>query len=270
MNSRLLDSIRRGRPIVGVSHVIQDESVTETLRDVDLDFLLIDMQHVAVTIETLQRTLVALQPTELSVLVRPLENDSAMIGQVLDVGADGVILPMVNTADDARRAVAAVRYPPMGIRSWGPRRAARLHGGAEAYARESDDSVVVIIQVETEEAIRNLDDILSVPGLSGVMIGPADLAISLGYMHDRTNTQVHEAIHGVLDRCRERGVPFGFFAGSVEDGVYWMERGGLILTCASDTSFVGRGMAEMSAQIAAARTSASERPAAGADAPGEV
>lgn len=267
MKSRLLDSIRRGRPIVGVSHVIQDESVTETLRDVDLDFLLLDMQHVAVTIETLQRTLVALQPTELSVLVRPLENDAAMIGQILDVGADGVILPMVNTADDARRAVAAVRYPPRGTRSWGPRRAARLHGGPEAYARESDDNVVVIIQVETEEAIGNLDDILSVPGLSGVMIGPADLAISLGYMHDRTNAGVQEVMHGVLDRCRERGVPFGFFASSVEDGISWMERGGLILTCASDTSFVARGMAEMSAQIASARTRTPERPTAGA---GEV
>lgn len=270
MKSRLLDSIRRGRPIVGVSHVIQDESVTETLRDVDLDFLLLDMQHIAVTIETLQRTLVALQPTELSVLVRPLGNDAAMIGQVLDVGADGVILPMVNTGDDARRAVAAVRYPPHGIRSWGPRRAARLHGGPEAYARESDDNVVVITQVETAEAIRNLDDILSVPGLTGVMIGPTDLAISLGYMHDRTNSRVHEAIQGVLDRCRDRGVPFGFFASSVEDGIYWMERGGLILTCASDTSFVVRGMAEMSAQIATARKQAPERPTARADAPEEV
>lgn len=260
MKSRLLASLQEGRPIVGVSHVIQDESVTETLRDVDLDFLLIDMQHVAVTIETLQRTLVALQPTELSVLVRPLTNDTATIGQVLDVGADGVILPMVNTADDARRAVAAVKYPPKGIRSWGPRRAARLHGGAEAYSRDADDSVVVITQVETEEAVSNLEDILSVPGLSGVMIGPADLAISFGYMHDRTCSRVQDIVQGVLDRCLERGVPFGFFASSVEDGVHWMERGGLILSCSSDTSFVAQGMVQMSAQIAAARERSPNRP----------
>lgn len=253
MKSRLLNSIQRGRPIVGVSHVIQDESVTETLRDVDLDFLLIDMQHIAITIETVQRTLIALQPTEMSVLVRPLRNDEAMIGQVLDVGADGVIVPMVNTGDDARRAVAAVRYPPHGTRSWGPRRAARVHGGAEAYARDADDSVVVITQVETAEAIKNLDDILSVPGLSGVMIGPTDLAISLGYMHDCTNARVQDTIQSVLDRCRERAVPFGFFASSVEDGVYWMERGGMILTCSSDTTFVAQGMTQMSAQIAAVR-----------------
>lgn len=253
MKSRLLDSIQRGRPVVGVSHVIQDESVTETLRDIDLDFIFIDMQHIAITIETLQRTLVALQPTKLSVLVRPLQNDTALIGAVLDAGADGVIVPMVNTADDARRAVAAVRYPPHGIRSWGPRRAARLHGGAEAYAREADDNMVVITQVETGEAVENLEEILSVPGLSGVMIGPTDLAISLGYMQDRTPSRVLETIQGVLNRCREREVPFGFFAGSVEEGMHWMERGGLILSCSSDTTFVAEGMSAMSAQIAHAR-----------------
>lgn len=263
MKSRLLTSIQQGRPIVGVSHVIQDESVTETLRGVDLDFLLIDMQHVAITIETLQRTLIALQPTDLSVLVRPLQNDAAVIGQVLDVGADGVIVPMVNTAEDARRAVAAVRYPPNGIRSWGPRRAARIHGGPDAYARDADDSVVVITQVETAEAIANLDQILAVPGLSGIMIGPADLGISLGHLRDRTHAVVQDAISMVLDRCRERDVPFGFFASSVEEGLYWMERGGLILSCSSDTTFVAQGIAAMSAQIADARDARSPTPEAG-------
>lgn len=256
MKNRLLTSIRAGRPVVGCSHVIQDESVTETLREVALDFLFIDMQHVAITVETLQRTLIALQPTALSVLVRPLSNDAAVIGQILDAGADGVIVPMVNTVDDARRAVAAVRYPPHGTRSWGPRRAARLHGGAEAYAREAGGSVAVFTQVETAQALGNLDEILSVPGLDGVLIGPADLAISLGHMHDRTHQHVLDAMQGVLDRCLQRGMPFGFFCATVEDGIDWMERGALILTCSSDTAFVAQGMAQMSTQIAAARGNA--------------
>lgn len=253
MKSRLLTSIRQSRPVVGISHVIQDESVTETLRDTDLDFLFIDMQHIAITLETLQRTLIAIQPTTTSVLVRPPSNDPVAIGQILDTGADGVIVPMVNTADDARRAVAAVRYPPIGTRSWGPRRAARLHGGPEEYARGADDNAVIITQVETEEAVKNLDDILSVPGLTGIMIGPADLAISMGYMHDRSNQRVLDTMHSVLDRCLEHGVPFGYFAATVEDGVDWMQRGGLILTCSSDTAFVAQGVAQMSARIATAR-----------------
>lgn len=253
LTSRLLTSIHQGRPVVGCAHMIRDEAVTESLRDVDVDFLLVDMQHVATSIETLQLALIALQPTDLSVLVRSHWNDQATIGQILDVGAAGVIVPMVNTDEDARRAVAAARYPPDGSRSWGPRRVARFHGDAEGYARDANDNVVVITQIETQEAIENLDAILSVPGLSGVMVGPADLAISLGYMHDRDNSVVQDAIQAVLDRCLEVGVPFGFFAGTVERALHWMERGALILNCSSDASFVYQGFAQVSAEVAAAR-----------------
>lgn len=253
LTSPLLTSLRQKRPVVGCAHVIQDESITETLRDVDLDFLLIDMQHVAITVETLQRTLIALQPTRLSVLVRPVCNDSTAIGQILDAGADGVIVPMVNTADDARRAVAAAKYPPEGTRSWGSRRAARSYDSAESYARDANDNAVVITQVETDEAIRNLDDILSVPDLSGVMVGPTDLAISLGYMHDRQNSAVTDTIQRVLDRCLERDVPFGFFAASPQSGLPWISRGGLILNCSSDAAFVSQGVTRLVDEVAAAR-----------------
>lgn len=256
--SGLLTALQQGRPVVGFAHVVQDQAITETFRDADLDFLLIDMQHVVVNLETLQRTLISLQPAELSVLVR-VWNDAALIGQILDAGADGVIVPMVNTEADARRAVAAAKYPPVGSRSWGPRRAARLHGGPEAYAREADENVVVVTQVETAEAVGNLDAILSVPGLTGVMIGPADFAISLGYGHDRDNPAVLETIQGVLDRCKERGVPSGFFAPTIETALHWIERGALIVNCSSDTSFIAQGLATMSATFAGARKGADTR-----------
>ncbi len=251
--NRLLQSLEKGRPVVGCSHMIQDESVTETLRDVDLDFLLIDMQHVAITIETLQRTMIALQPTRLSVLVRPLWNDAAAIGQIMDTGVDGVIVPMVNTADQARHAVAAVKYRPEGTRSWGSRRSARSYDSPESYARDANDNAVVITQIETEEAVRNLDGILSVPGLTGVMVGPTDLAISLGYMHDRENPAVTDTISAVLERCLQRDVPFGFFASSLAKGMRWIERGGLILNCCSDVGFVTQGVAALGADVATAR-----------------
>lgn len=253
LRNRLLISLGERRPIVGFSHVVQDVSVTETLRSVDLDFLLIDTQHIVVTLETLQNTLIALQPADVAVLVRPVWNDQALIGQILDAGADGVIVPMVNTEADARRAVAATKYPPVGTRSWGPRRAARLHGGADVYAREADDNLAVFVQIETAEAVRNVDSILAVPGLTGVMVGPGDLAISLGYMHDRSNAAVIGTIQDVLDRCLERGVPFGFFAASVEQAQYWLERGALIMSCSSDTAFIAQGVGALAAAFAGAR-----------------
>lgn len=249
LTNRLLTSIQAGRPAVGFAHNIQDPIVTETFRDVQVDFLLIDMQHVPITIERLENTLIALQPTELSVLVRPLLNDPAAIGQVLDAGATGVIVPMVNTEDDAQRAVAAAKYPPDGIRSWGSRRGGRLAGGADIYARDANDNAMVIVQIETVEALDNLDAILAVSGLSGVMIGPADLAISLGYLHDRENPAVQKAIQRVLDRCLAQGVPFGFFTASADTAKYWIERGALIVNCSSDTAFVAEGVARLAAEL---------------------
>jgi len=259
LKNRLLASLQEHRPIIGFAHVVQDVSVTETLRGLDLDFLLIDMQHVVVTLETLQRTLIALQPADVSVLVRPPSNDPVLIGQILDLGADAIIVPMVNTADDARRAVAATKYPPVGGRSWGPRRAVRMHGGPDVYAREADDTVAVFTQVETAEAVKNLDEILSVPGLNGVMVGPGDLSISMGYTLDRNNEAVLKTIQGVLDRCTERGVPFGFFAGSIEQATYWLDRGALIMNCLSDTGFIAQGASALSAAVAAARKGTASR-----------
>lgn len=250
---RLQSSLRQKRPIVGFAHTIRDESITEALRGVDLDFLLIDLQHCPATIETLQRTLIALAPSELSTLVRAPWNDQATIGQILDVGAAGVIVPMVNTAEQARQAVAAARYAPIGTRSWGPRRTALFPGDAATYAREANDNTLIITQVETAEAIENLDAILDVPGLTAVMIGPADLAISLGYGDDRANPAVRDAIQSVLDRCLKRDVPFGFFGPTLEDGLYWLSRGALIVNCSSDSAFVTQEAARVAAAIAETR-----------------
>lgn len=246
-NSRLLSSLAAGRPVTGFAHMVQDLAVTEIFQDVDVDFVLIDMQHIAMTIETLQSVLIALR-SPASVMVRPTSNDPVLIGQILDVGADALIVPMVNSAQDARRAISAARYPPDGTRSWGPRRTSWLGGSAE-YARDANDSVAVFTQVETAEAVENLDEILAVPGLAGVMIGPGDLAISLGYSDDRDNPAVERAIQGVLDRCRETRIPFGFFAATTAQAAYWMERGALVMTCGSDVGIVAAGVSELAASL---------------------
>jgi len=238
--------------VVGCWHAIQDPTVTETLRDLDLDFLVFDQQHVAMTIESLQSSFIALRPSKLAALVRMLRNDAADIGQVLDAGADGVIVPMVNTEEDARHAVAAVKYRPDGIRSFGPRRALLRYDSLDAFIAEANDSIV-IVQIETAEAVANLDAILSVPGLSAVMIGPGDLAISLGFFDDLRNPAVDVVVQSVLDRCRERDVPFGIFTDSIETSLAWIDRGALIINCYADLGFVTDGMTRMAAEFAGAR-----------------
>lgn len=252
MTHALVAAMAQGRPVFGCWHTIQDPTVTETLRDIDLDFLVFDQQHVASNIESLQRAFIALRPTNMAALVRVLRNDPADIGQVLDAGADGVIVPMVNSPEEARSAVAAVKYRPEGTRSFGPRRAMLRYGSYEAFVEEANDSIV-IVQIETAEAVAQLDAILSVPGLSAVMIGPGDLAIDLGFMGDLDNPAVVDVFQTVLDRCLDRGVPFGIFTISTEVSLSWVQRGALIVNCCADAVFVTDGMTRMAAEFASAR-----------------
>jgi 2-keto-3-deoxy-L-rhamnonate aldolase RhmA len=161
-----------------------------------------------------------------------------MIKQILDVGAEGVIVPWVNTPEEAKRAVSAARYPPTGIRGYGPRRASRLSASPAEYVRRANDEILVIGQIETRTAMENLDGILSTPGLDAIMIGPADLAASLGHVQDLMNPAVDEAIGRVLAKCKEHRVPFGMFTGTLERTRQWVSQGGLIATVGGDVPFL--------------------------------
>ncbi len=249
--THLTTRIRNGDLVVGCAHVIRDEAVTEGLRAVDVDFLLVDMQHVAIGLESLQQILVALQPSDVAVLVRVPSNDAVLIGQVLDLGATGVIVPMVNTAGHAIRALAAAMYPPVGTRSWGPRRVASFHGDALDYARSANDNTAVIVQIETAEAVANVDEILTSGGITGVMVGPADLAISMGHMFDREDQEVHRAIQRVFERCQVHGVAGGIFTNDTDRAQHWISMGATILNCSSDATFVADGFRRVAAALKA-------------------
>lgn len=258
--NRVLACLRRREPVIGCVLTIADEFVVELIGRAEFDFVIIDTQHAPIGVETLQRLMIALHPTGSTILVRARWNDAPTINYILDLGADGVIVPLVNTADDARRAVAAAKYPPEGSRSWGPRRALRLHGGAEEYGRDANDNVLVLPQIETEEAVVNLDEILDVPGISGIMVGPADLANSLGYAHDRGNAAVGSVVETVLEHCLAHDVPFGHFTNTIELSSFWIKRGALITTCGGDVGFVADGIARSLEGIAALRREVAEQP----------
>lgn len=252
-SNRMLASLRRREPVIGCVLTIADEFVVELIGRAGFDFVIIDTQHAPIGTETLQRLMIALHPTDSTIVVRARWNDEPSINQILDLGAEGVIVPLVNTADDARRAVAAAKYPPDGDRSWGPRRALRLHGGADEYGRDANENILVLPQIETEAAVANLDDILSVPGVSGIVVGPADLANSLGYGHDRANAAVGSVLERVLDRCLAHDIPFGHFTNGIDASLHWIERGALITTSGGDVGFVTEGIARSLAGIEALR-----------------
>jgi 2-keto-3-deoxy-L-rhamnonate aldolase RhmA len=218
---------------LGTCVTFADPTVTEALATV-LDFVWIDTEHNPMSLETVQGHVMATKGTQVAPLVRVPWNDPVLIKPVLDLGAAGVIVPLIRTADDARRAVAACRYPPEGVRGFGPRRPAKYgHSRGTEYVAEANREVIVCVQIEHVDAVRNIDEIVSVPGLTTAVIGPNDLSGSLGHMAQPDHASVREAIEHVIGACRRVNLPLGIATGGepaalaqwIDKGIRWISIG---------------------------------------------
>ena len=178
------------------------------------DLMTIDLQHGLIDYQMALTMLQALQGLPAPVLVRVPWNEPGIVMKCLDAGFAGVICPMVNTADDARRLVAASRYAPLGSRSFGPTRANMVYGSD--YVKTANTRVMVLAMIETREALANLDDILAVQGVDGVYVGPSDLGLSLGHAPtlDPTAPEVLAAIAHIGTRTKAAGCIAGIHTGS--------------------------------------------------------
>ena len=217
------------------------------------DALTIDMQHGLTDYQTATAMLTAISTTDTAPLVRVPWLEEGIVMKMLDAGAHGVICPMINTRAEAERFAAAVRYPPLGGRSFGPLRAA-LTGGAD-YHRQANASVLALAMVETRQALENLDEILAVPGLDGIYIGPADLACSLGCEISFTPTAgaVAEAVDRILAACKKHRAFAGIHTGSPEFARAMGGKGFDLVTVLSDARLLA---AAAGAAVSAARGAA--------------
>ena len=242
MRNQTKEKIREGKAVVGTIITLDDPSITGIMGKSGFDFFLIDTQHTPIGPDCLRRMITGLGD-ERDIIVRTLWNDPALVNQVLDIGADGVIIPLTNTAEQVERAVAATKYPPDGTRSWGPRGAPR-YGGPERYAQVANEETLVWPQIETIQAVENIDEILKVEGVDGIMIGPADLGLSVGVPAPYSaDPKVEEMIAHILCKCKEHGVPWGMFTSTFEIAERWLTRGGLIATVGTDVGFLSAGLA---------------------------
>jgi 2-keto-3-deoxy-L-rhamnonate aldolase RhmA len=247
-----IDKMRQGETVLGTIITFNDPTVTEALCNV-FDFVWIDMEHNAFTLETMQAHLLATKGSNTTPIVRIPVNDPVIIKTVLDVGAAGVVVPMVRNADDVRRAVAACRYPPDGIRGFGPRRPGNYGFGlsdAPAYIRAANEAVITVAQIEQIDAVNNIDEILAVPGLTAITTGANDLAGSMGLPGQARHPDVLRALETVLAKCRDAGV----FAGvSVGDDpailVEWASKGAQWLAIGADFSLLMRAARQVSAEV---------------------
>lgn len=232
--------------------------VVELLCGARPDWLGIDGQHGYADMAVLPGLLRAAAISRTPTIVRVPENNAATIGTTLDLGANGVIVPMVNTRADAERAVAACRYGPSGNRSWGPTRASLA---APAYSPAvGDDTAICLPMVETVQAVENVEEIVAVDGVDGIFVGPLDLAISAGKRPTMTvdDPEVRAQMLHVRDVCRRAGRIVGTFpaGGHVLD---WAEEGYQFLGVVADGEVLTRVPREMLAAVRAGRVSDRER-----------
>lgn len=220
----------------------------EIMARAGFDSVTIDMQHGLPDYETTLNMLVAISTTATVPIVRVPWNDPAILMRVLDAGAYGVICPMINSRREAEAFVSACRYAPAGYRSVGPIRAT-LYGGDD-YVSQANDTILTLAMIETAQALENLEEIASTPGLDGFYIGPADLSLSLGLpkLGDFSNPTLLEACDRVLAAAQKHNLLPGVHAGSPESAKMLSERGFRLVTPANDTVLLRGAIANALAQ----------------------
>jgi 4-hydroxy-2-oxoheptanedioate aldolase len=248
--NHVLRAWRSGGQTVGAWLSINSSFSTEAMAHLGFDWLCVDMQHGTADYVDLVPMLQAISTTRTIPFVRVPWNDPATIMKVLDAGAYGVVVPLVNNREEAERAVWAMRYPPEGGRSSGPARAA-MYGGP-GYQSWANDEIACIVMIETAEALDNLDEILSVPGVDCAYIGPSDLAYAIGLppTGDNNDPKHVATVDRIFEACKRHGVAPGAHTGSVEFTTRYLKQGFQMVTLGSELGFMRQRAA---ADLATAR-----------------
>lgn len=202
-------AIQQGRAQIGLWVTIPGSDNAEAMAGCGFDWLLIDTEHSTVSLDTVKSMLQAIASYPVSAAVRPGWNDPVEIKRILDAGAQTILVPYVQNAEEAARAVSAVRYPPAGMRGVAGITRATRYGLVDGYTARADSQICLLVQVESAEALANIEAIAAVDGVDGIFIGPADLAASMGHPGNPSAPEVKAAILDGIARIRRAGKPAG-------------------------------------------------------------
>lgn len=207
--------LRAHEPLLGTMLTLPLAALGEILAEAGMDWLFVDMEHGALDLHDVEQITQAVNH-RCPCVVRVPTNEAMWIGKVLDLGVSGIIVPQINRAADAEKAVFAAKYPPAGGRGVGYGRAARYGSNIGGYLKTANDDAALILQVETRDAVQNVREIASVPGVDALLIGPNDLAASLGHLGDLEHPDVPVAIEQVLGIANELKMPICRLCGTAE------------------------------------------------------
>ena len=218
-------ALAAGRSPVGAWLVSSAPSTAEALGCVGFDFLVVDMEHTPIDTPQMIGLLQTIAGTPAQAIVRPPWNDVVMVKRALDAGAQTLLFPFVQNAEEAKRAVASTRYPPAGVRGVAAMHRGSRYGTIANYHKRAHEELCVIVQIETLAAFDQLEAIAAVPGVDSIFIGPADLSASMGLLGDMGNPTVQEKLAAGAQTCRRLGKPCGIVGGNPETVAKFLEYG---------------------------------------------
>lgn len=239
-------ALKAKRPQIGLWVGLADPYCAEICAGAGFDWLLIDGEHSPNTLQTTLSQLQAIAPYPVSAVMRPSWNDPVQIKQILDIGVQTLLIPMVQSAAEATAAVAAVRYPPAGIRGVGSAlaRSSRWNRTPN-YLQRANDEMCVLVQIETPRGIDALDDILAIEGVDGVFIGPADLSANMGHLGNPGHPEVAQAIDNAITRIVRAGKAAGILQSDRNLARHYLQLGATFVAVGTDATLLARATEQL-------------------------
>jgi len=206
----LKNKLQNNELTLGSWITIGHTAIVDIMASAGFEWLVVDIEHTSIDLATAHQLIATIQANGMKALVRVSKNEEVIIKRILDMGADGIVVPMVKSKEDALEAIDYAKYPPVGKRGVGLFRAQKYGLGFDEYKKWVNDELVIIAQIEHIDAVENIEEIITTEGIDGVIIGPYDLSGSMGYPGEYDRDDVKKAIAKVLQVCKEQNFPSGF------------------------------------------------------------
>src|SRR5579872_2936940 len=249
LHNSFKQALKSGRLQIGFWHSLSSHIAVEILADSGFDWILIDTEHAPNELPMVHTQLMAACGGTAHAVVRPAWNDPVIIKRLLDIGAQSLLIPYVETEEEAKRAVMSTRYPPEGFRGYAGQARASRYGRIKGYHAAANAEICLLVQVETRRGLENLEAIARVEGVDGVFVGPGDLSAALGFLGQPNHPEVVKIIEHTIQRIKNAGGAPGILSYDAELAQRYIELGCLFAAVGSDTSLLARGADQLAVKF---------------------
>ena len=243
-----LTAIRAGKKQLGLWVSLSDGYAAEVVAHAGYDWVMLDMEHAPSDMKSVLGQLQAFSGSDTTAMVRPDWNDAVKVKRLMDLGAPGLLFPMVQSPEEARAAVAACRYPPRGIRGVAGLNRANQFGRVEDYNTEVENQTAILIQLETRAAVENAA-FAEVEGIDGIFFGPADIAADMGHLGQTLHAEVWEVIRPAAKLLMDKGIPVGTLVTDPDFAAQLLNEGFTFVACGTDVGLLAKGADALRAQV---------------------